>query len=198
MGDGSISYGNSKNPSIQCSCINKKYLNYLDNFFGLLSTEPFKSRTAEELAESNRKSGFDPSANAKTYSDQYYWKTVSHPELKKFSNWYDSGEKVWPEDMVLTPTILKHWYCGDGHYNNYNNGRIEISMDNEYKNNKKVLSYFDNININLTESRFNKYKRKDGRQCCTLQFRESQSEILWECMGDPIPGFEHKWPERFK
>jgi hypothetical protein len=32
--------------------------------------------------------------------------------------WYSSGRKQAPEDLVLSPTVLRHWYYGDGSMSN--------------------------------------------------------------------------------
>lgn len=42
-------------------------------------------------------------------------KTYSYPELMDIrKKWYPNGKKIVPEDIRLTPTVVKHWYYGDG------------------------------------------------------------------------------------
>ena len=194
MGDGSINTGSS-NCKIQCNSITLEYLEYLYNEFYPLSSKPKLRATAEQLAENNRNTGFDENANAETYSDSYFWHTLTHPELNKFNSWYNEDKKVWPRDINLNSTILKHWYVGDGHYNRESN-RIQLSMNNESENNKKVETYFQDIR-NISIDYWNKNERS-GKMECIAQFNADTSDELFEFMGEPLPGFEYKWPERFK
>jgi len=111
MGDGNLRR-NGKNPHIKIVMISPNYLEYLDEMFGCLGTGIRLTQTAAESAKRNRDSGFSPNAKEENYSDLYQWRTRSLPELHDF-NWYKTGKKVWPEDIELTPTVLKHLYCGD-------------------------------------------------------------------------------------
>lgn len=42
-----------------------------------------------------------------------------------WERWYPNGEKRVPEDLTLTPTMLRHWYIGDGsHMQKWNQIRL--------------------------------------------------------------------------
>jgi len=143
MGDGCIDKKDENNPSIQTKMITNKYLEHIDKIFGILGTGVRLMLTAEESAQRNRDNGFRPDAQAENYSDVYGWRSRNHPEFEEFVEWYSEGKKVWPENIELTPTVLKHWYCGDGHWNNSSShNRIQISMSNELENTGKVDKMF--------------------------------------------------------
>jgi hypothetical protein len=197
MGDGSIDRS-SKNACLQSVMISQNYLEHVDKQFGRFGNGVSLHQTAAESAQHNCKSGFSPDADADDYSDVYHWRSMRHPNLTEFAAWYDSGSKVWPDDIELTPTVLKHWYCGDGTYDNngYNN-RIRISMSNEIDNTDKVDAMFENVGL-PTPSNYATSERSDGSLRCNAQFTVEKSRKLWDYMGDPLPDFEYKWPEDFK
>lgn len=194
MGDGSISRS-SKNPSLSVGMISENYLKHLDYEFGVFGCGVELMHTAEEGAKKNRESGFRENAKACNYSDVYLFRTRNHPELDEFAQWYSSGEKVWPEDIELTPTVLKHWYCGDGHWDNRRSqNHIEISMDNEVENTDKVEKMF--TNVGLPKPTWSICDSEYGKRCIA-RFTIDQSHNLWEYMGKPLPDFKYKWPSEY-
>jgi hypothetical protein len=196
MGDGTI-YRESKNPYLQVVMISPNYLNCVANKFGILGGEVTLKETAAKSAQKAKESGFDLNAKEENYSDTYEWRSVCHPELHEFANWYASGEKVWPEDIQLTPTVLKHWYCGDGYWGNTSGkNRISIGMSNEVDKTEKVDKMFERANI-PSPNTYNITNTKNGSKSCDALFTVSQSKELWEYMGEPLPDFEYKWPEEY-
>jgi len=193
MGDGTI----HRKGRIQCKMITKPYLEYLDRQFGCLGTGVRFRKTAEESAKENRDTGFSPDAKAENYSDVYGWQSRAHPHFKELRGWYATGEKVWPESITLTPTVLKHWYCGDGSWNSSDrNNYITIGMANEIKNTEKVDRYFERAGIPLP-SNYCIYEGKDGSTNCIARWSVEDSKELWEYIGKPLPGFQYKWPETY-
>ncbi len=189
MGDGCIQKAH-KNPRLVVNMVSPNYLQYLDDIFGSRSTGVTLRRTAEENAKQNRDSGCNKDAKAENYSDLYYWQTRNLPELSKFTEWYETGEKVWPDDIELTPITLKHWYCGDGHYNNsFTQNCIKISMSNEVENTEKVDKMFKRSGLPVP-SNYN-----TSGDMCDAQFTVSQSRELLDYMGESLPDFEYKWPK---
>jgi hypothetical protein len=196
MGDGSLGRSN-KNPRIRVKMISPNYLEYLDETFGCLGTDVTLKQTAAESAKQNRDSGFRPNAKEENYSDVYQWRTRSLPELHDF-NWYKTGKKVWPEWVPMTRTVLKHWYCGDGCFDNSSRQHsIVIGMSNEVENTDKVDKYFKRMGL-PTPSNYSISKRKDGSKNCIAKFTQPASKKLWEYMGEPLPDFEYKWPEEYR
>jgi hypothetical protein len=162
--------------------INKRYLEWLSDYFGVLASGPWLQRSAEDAAKKNRDSGFSSISKAKNYSDIYTVRVRSHPELEQFAEWYSSGEKVWPQTSV-TPTAFKHLYVGDG---TLLHGRhVVVSTTNEWENRKKIERIFSKSVI-PSPDRYN-----DAGQ--DIVWNKKKSERIFQLIGGPVPGFERKW-----
>lgn len=182
MGDGCVSRP-GKNPLLSVVMINKDYLDHLDNVLGVYGKGVIKKMSASESAESNRNSGFRPNAKSENYSSIYSLNTRTSPEFEEFKNWYNTGEKVFPNTLKLNETIIKHWYVCDGTYANYGGkDRIEIAASNEIDRFDNIIRMFDNIGFEA---------RTSGK---TIYFSNSESKMLFNYMGKALPGFEYKWP----
>lgn len=188
MGDGYMKRS-SKNPHLSIKMVNEEYLRYLDNQLGWLSNGVRLKLTAEEHAAEMRKSGFRPDADVENYQDVYILNTKCHPDLRDLSSWYDSGEKQWPSDVSLTPTVLTHWYVCDGHWaNDDSKDYITISMVNEREEKKKIESMFEFAGL-PRPSRWG-----TGEDVCYAAWTRDGTERLFEYMDGPITGFEYKFP----
>jgi hypothetical protein len=197
MSDGCIDHS-GKNSRLVCKMISSNYLEHLDDVFGCLGLGVSLEKTAAESAKQNRDSGFSPDAKEENYSDVYQWTTRTHPKFNEFREWYSSGKKVWPENIELTPTVLKHWYVGDGcRGTNKGINRILIGMSNEVENTEKVSQYFTDVGL-PKPSNYNVHKRKMGGQKCSAQWVVEDSYELWDYMGQPLPDFEYKWPKEYR
>jgi len=190
MGDGWIDK-DKKHPRLSVSVTEKEYLGYVHRELDILSNGVKLKETAE--SNSSRKSR--PKEN---YNDLYRLSTICHPSLEQYENWYNSGKKVWPDNIKMTPIILKHWYCCDGHYKDTNGDNyITISMSNEVDNTDKIGCYFSNKNLPSPAWQFGESKL-DGQTWprCIARWTVDQSEKLFNYMGEPVPGYEYKWPDR--
>lgn len=188
MGDGYIDHQNGCNPFFECQSTTKEYLKYFDNIFGKLSNGISVFRTQKESYESAINSSSYFIGNKDNYSTVYRFRTKTNPKFKEFSNWYSSGSKVWPNNINLTPTILKNWYCCDGHFSNKNSNRqLIISAENEIGNIEKIERIF-------SESRLPK---PNSYSSGNLVWNVEGSEKLFKYMGSPLPGFNYKWPNNY-
>lgn len=116
LGDGDIPHQN-KNAELRVRNTNKKWLNELSNIISE-SYGPYLERGAEEIAKMNKQSGFSENVNIENYNDLYVWKTPSNERLNKHrERWWKTGEKRVPEDLELTPTVIRNWMAGDGNLN---------------------------------------------------------------------------------
>lgn len=194
MGDGYL-YRDDKNAHLQVSMIKPEYLEYIDTCFGTFGMGVRYQKSAEDSAADCRNSGFSPNANSDNYSDVYRWLSKNHPQLNQFCAWYESGKKVWPDDIILTPTVLKHWFCCDGTRDviSGGNSRVHIAMSNERRNKDKVSELFSQSHLPSPDN-YNIAQRKDGSYSCVARWNVGHSRILWDYMGNPPPGFEYKWP----
>jgi len=198
MGDGSVKRDSNRNPYIRVRSITKEYLEYLDDLFGMMSLGVKLRYTAEEKARENRDRNFSPDADASNYSDQYIWRTRRSEKFRQYENWYTEGKKVYPE-IELTPTILRHWYVCDGHYHNSRSDNyISISCSNEQNNKDKVEKMFSNIGYDVEY--WNESTRNNGKYSGTTNsaicFNVQTSKNIFNYIGEPIPGFEYKWPDK--
>jgi hypothetical protein len=193
MGDGSIGHAGCKNQRISTTMISPNYLKYVGNKLGWLSTGVRFSKSAKESATEALERGFDTNAKEENYADQYNLRTRSHPFITSLSDWYSSGSKVWPEDIKLTPTVLKHWYCGDGHYrSDTTHSNIVITIDNEIDNKEKISNYFNNVEL-PPPSNYN-----TSSKTANAEWTVEDSYDLWNYMGKPLPDFEYKWPKELR
>lgn len=194
MGDGHI-FKNGKNARLEINNTNKEYLKYLQKRLGVLASGISLKRTAEESMNEQKKRGIASKYDINNYSDIYHLRTSTHHELNKWHDWYSGSSKKWPENITLTPTVLKHWYVCDGHYDTaQHHDRIKIAMANEIENTDKVDSYF--VSAGLPEpSNYNISERQksEGFSCVAVFSRQASAKIF-EYMGEPVQGFEYKWP----
>jgi hypothetical protein len=190
MGDGSLS-NREGNPTLVCQCTEVKYLEYLNSIFGDLSSGPPRLHvTGDELLEQNGE--FLGATDESEYSDQYRWQTRRNPNLSKFSHWYD-GSKNWPNDIYLTPTVLKHWYIGDGNYNYHGtNDYISIGVNNERNNVDKINNMFKRSSL-PKPNRWNESIDK-----VEIVWNKHESKELLDYMGSPICGYEYKWGNTYE
>lgn len=185
MSDGSIDYSKG-NARYHVKMTNKKYLEYIDSVLGIVSTGVQLNKNAEEAAKAKRDSGFRPDAKAENYSAIYRVRSIKHPAFNEFAKWYNSGSKVWPADLELTPRVLKHLYVGDGTLRK-NGKRISIAMYNERDNKEKVENYFSEKGLPEPDRWHTDHKR------CHATWDKSGTSELLDYMGGPPPGFEYKW-----
>lgn len=196
MGDGCLTgrqnqnhTSSGQNPSLVVRMITPEYLRHLDGIFGHLSRGVILEDTGEENAR-NLKEGLG--VEYEDCKDIYRWYTCSHPDFLPLSAWYDSGKKVWPEYVNLTPTVLKHWYAGDGSL--ADGGAITIAMSNEEGNESKIESYFTSAGLPAPNN-WQTHERSGERSGVTHRavWNVSEAKELLEYMGCPPPGFEYKW-----
>jgi len=191
MGDGTLARSQKGTPRIQANMTNVDYLNHIDSKFPNLSAGVTQVYTAEENALRDRESGFNPDASADDYSDTYRWSTVTADTFDMFTDWYQNGDKLWPE-RPFTETSLKHLYCCDGYrHDSGSHNNITIAMNNESDNTDKIDRMFEDAG--LPTPSWQVYE-KNGRTDVTARFTKADSRLLWDYMGEPLPGFDYKWP----
>lgn len=105
---------------------------------------------------------------------------MTHPWLENLAGWYSTGEKVFPESIELTPTVLKHWYCCDG--NTDVSERFCITVENEKNNKDKLINYFNERGFHI-DKRANK-----------IYANKELAKEIFNYMGSPPDGMSYKWP----
>jgi len=59
----------------------------------------------------------------------YVYRSRSYPELMVFRRrFYPQGKKIVPEDLVLTPIVVRQWYLGDGQIHGPPRQRASITL----------------------------------------------------------------------
>jgi len=157
MGDGHINRG-GKNPYLSVEMKSPNYLEYVSSMFPWISTGII-----------DREDGI------------YRFDTRSVCALTEFAEWYSSGKKIFPENIDLTPIVLKHWYVCDGGLGG-NGPYPMIAVTNEIDNKQKIECYFDSIGIDI---RWKTHK---------LAVRAHDVDSFFDYIGEPLPGFRYKWP----
>lgn len=182
MGDGSI-MNHTGNPRIKVKSITKDFLQWIDDELGILSTGVQFDCSAEDSARTARSNGLDLNAEAEDYSDVYRLITRALPCLQEFVEWYDSGNKLFPETLEITPLIAKVWYCCDGSLRKVSGQRPQAYLvaSNEMHRPEYIEGLFEDAGFNPNMTNKN------------LIFNSDDTERLMSWMGDPIPGFEYKW-----
>lgn len=184
MGDGYIYMNDGENPYLSVQMTNEEFLKWLYDELDPLSRYFKHEQTAKEKAEQNRRNGYSDDAREEDYNDVYGFSTRCLPALKKYAAWYETGQKRFPDDLELTPLVLKMWYVCDGTKYTQENTRpvIEIGCTNERDRVEYVKGLFSSLDVS---------PRFDDS---VVRFRVDDSEKLWKYMGDSVPGFEYKWP----
>lgn len=189
LGDGCIDDSN-KNSALQVIMTNKKYLEYLDKVFSSLSTSVRLHVTAEESAQQMRDKNFRPDAKAENYSDLYIWRTRTHPKIQQIA---EKFKENWL-NQKLNPTIFKHWYCSDGCYNNNNKQRyISLAMANFIEDRDKISKLFSRTGL-PKPSNYSIAENNVGTKNCSAEWTVGKTQKLFDYMGEPLPGFDDKWP----
>jgi len=188
MGDGSLRK-HTASPGINVIMTAKEYLEHLSsNAFPICSGNVNLRFTAQKAAGRVRQKGFYPEAKEKDYSDIYQFSIMSHPDLEQYRQWYKAGEKTFPKTIDLTPTVLKHWYVGDGYFDR-EHGMVQISLYNERGNKEKICQMFHRAG--LTD--FSWYANDNIGE---VKFGIEGTKNFFDFIGcEPLPGFEYKFPD---
>lgn len=187
MGDGSRWMHENQNNAFRVTSMTKPFLEWLSEELGVLGREVKKSpKSPEDTARDNRERGFHD-GNAKDYAQLYVMRTRAHPFLNEFlDRWYTDSGIQFPNDIELTPTILKMWYVSDGSVKiyPYPNG-VQISNTTQENREEYFTELFKEIGIDLyfTDTKVN--------------IIQDQTEQFFEYIGnsptDSDAGFKYKW-----
>lgn len=184
MGDASISTSEGRSPYFTIQMVNEEFIRWIRSQFGKFGTDV-------KVREREIATGFQDGKYA--YKGKIYtFRSRRLESLSQYRDWY-SGEddrKRFPvKEIELTPTVLKMWYVCDGgistgdRWNTKHYARI--SCQNEEDRKDSINSMFDDLPF---EPNWN-----DGGR---FTFGLEGSKRFWNYVGDPLPGFEHKWPDK--
>mgnify|MGYP006271462653 FL=1 len=184
MGDGSIpTQPDGRNGVFHVPMVNRQFLEWYDNRMGLFTTGVSLKKTAEELAENNRESGFSPNAKAENYHDMYTVWSRSHPYFTRLRSWYESGTKRIPVGFELTPEIAKFWYISDGF----------LDVDRDRTPRAEIRTHTESDRSDFLLDLFREHGFDPNFRRGTVRFSRDETRSFLDWMGNPPPGFEYKW-----
>lgn len=91
------------------SCKFKEYVTYLMRLMGEASVSFYESNPYRVVHENINQ------------AVTYYIQSRSTPFFtREHRRWYKNNVKIVPDDFVITPDVMRHWFMGDGslHYSN--------------------------------------------------------------------------------
>lgn len=123
----------------------------------------------------------------------YFFYSRSAEELEKlYYKWYPNGDKRIPENLEITPIILKNWFIGDGTYcKRHNTFQLRIACLFDEKGKQRIV---DQINEKTPmETHNNKQK---------IYFTTDSHQIFFDYVlqddNEIPPGYGYKFPEEVK
>lgn len=133
-----------------------------------------------------RQSGQIHKMKAKNHA--YRYKSLRYVELRDLAHtWYDSGQKIIPEGLTLTPTILLNWYIGDG---NFSRAPIIDSSIFSMQSLRRMASQIADVGIALSLHEFKDRKRIRISKRSEKKFFEyilSERDTVPECYFYKFP-----------
>lgn len=179
LGDGGLIRRTDRNPYYKLKMANEQFVNWVGDELGWLTSSVRLEVTGDEL---NERHGME---NAQ---DQYRLQTKAISELDgTFGDWYTDDGKRYPDNLSLTPMKAKLWYVADGSVDRQatrDNRRatVVIGCSNEVDRPGMVESLFSDVGFHPSMARSG-----------LLRFPTAEAKNVLEWMGEPLPGFEHKW-----
>jgi hypothetical protein len=176
LGDGSLNY-QSKNIGVVITNTNLTFMEWLKTEMGWLVGRLEKMKNVAQ--------GFDVDPDY----HMYQMSTRKHPQFSPFVSWYDDDEGfTFPQNISLSPMLLKMWYVSDGslqHSGNSDMASVKISINHDSDVRERVKKAFREVSFDVS-SRSN--------QEFALGIEDSQRFLNF--IGDPVPGYEYKWENR--
>lgn len=104
--------------------------------------------------------------------------------------WYPEGIKIIPKNLILTPTIVKYWFYGDGSTSYYNNKKgIKLTLHTNgftVEDCEFLVNEFKKLNIHFGINFCNKQPILTIRKKSLYDFFDYIGECNLEC-------FKYKW-----
>lgn len=184
-----------KNARMCISVITEEYLEYLHKIFYPITTGVKLKESFQKRLE--RRPSSLPGETVEKASDLYRLQTRTHPYFNRYNQWYSDGDKTFPVNIELTPTTLKHWFVCDGCFQMANGTTpyLTLGMANEIGNQEKIRKYFDDIDIEIGS--FNIGWRSDSTKNMAAIFNKESTLKMFNYMGEALPGFEYKFPQKY-
>lgn len=198
LGDGSLESRSSLSANFCYTTSNFEYGNYL---MKLLESHDMKISNLRYPTYYSELTGEQASMR---------FRTINYGELKDYKNrWYNS-DKIIPDDLQITPLILKHFYLGDGSCCNgswsssgrgkwlyrYKNIFLHTLNFNEDQNHQLSDKIFESSGIRFDV--VNHHSTYKGKKLVYKQLRlpkpAKNNERFFNYLGEcPVNSYEYKW-----
>lgn len=181
MGDGCIDGPEGGNSRMQVFNISIRFLEWLSDELGWLTTSISMKRTAEETARNARET-LGRETSVEDAHDYYCLSIRTHPWFDTLRAWYGDGGKAFPTDLEPSPNLFKMWYVSDWcvHWNNANPS-LQVDSANEQERPEAIENVLDTAGFEVTQSGKN------------FRLLTADTERFLDYIGDPVPGIEYKW-----
>lgn len=183
LGDAAAHMGNY-NTSLVCNMINHRFLTYLSDSLGYYCSEPSKKSTAAESGDIAFEHFPDRNMGRENFHDIWTVHTPTLQGLNRYEGWYSTGEKMFPDDLKLNPTILKMWYVCDG-------GVKWVESRDDYT--IRIGNVTQSHRVEYFEDLFSEIGMNPTITSSGIGFDLSDTERFFDYIGSPVPGFEYKW-----
>ncbi len=177
LGDASITPNKSISAAYQQVCIHREYLVWLQDAFASEGME-----CLPDIATLDHKVG----------NTAYLLVSRSYPGLSTIrKEWYPDGKKSPPDNLVLTPTVVLHWYLGDGNYRERGRCSKEVRICN---------TAFPQTSRELLQRKLAKNGIETTLSWDTFRIRNRCIDRFFEFIGScPVPdSFGYKWPSSYQ
>lgn len=189
LGDGCVSTeGGAANSVFIVEMANEAFISWVDDVFGCLSRGYKMSKTAKESHDGWQQSQmFTDRPPVENFSDLYRTELRPHPYYTDLRSWYSTGRKKYELDTI-TGEEMRMWYVSDGTLDTRSSNRTPfVSITNTVQiNDSGFCALFDETPFDVT---FSNDK---------VRIPPRHTEIFFDYIGDPAPGFEYKWIEGYK
>jgi len=168
LGDARLVSKQGRNPYISVSNTKKELLKWFDDKMGVLATGVREHSEPEE----------------EHHNQAYTCSTRTHPSFEVFEDWYEDSVKK-PPVVELTPMIAKCWYVSDGTILTPDHARPTARLTSRKPDDVK-----DKMKKMVEDAGFT--VKWSSTQ---LFFKADETEKFLNWMGEPLPGFNYKFPE---
>jgi hypothetical protein len=182
MSDASIQFDDNNRLIIKMTT--KKFLEWFVTQLSEICHDkyPVLYQSSEEAKESTKKSlGVDAVDADSEYKKKYQVLTRSHPFINNFDDWYVPEKRFPLDELELTPTVAKMWYCGDGNLDD-SKGYAGIRCSNE-------ADRIDEVADLIREKGFDVNTTTNGM----IRVASSDTPAFLDWMGEAPPDFDYKW-----
>ena len=174
LGDMCIVKAGSVSGRIQYHSVYLEYIKYLTNQLRLSGIKCSKITTRHNNIKGRK-------------FTTYGFASMSYKSLLDIrKKWYPDDKKIVPRTLILTPTICKHWYIGDGSVDPVKSGNDRVRLSTQGFNTNDVnflVKLFGDINIKS-------YRQKNN----TLNLSRKDTKKFLRYIGKcPVECYKYKW-----